>query len=65
MFGGIIQEIFSKQTEIINTNSLQTAERFKKIISEIPWSLAVYEENSNGDWVKQSDFLRLAPPANL
>jgi hypothetical protein len=64
-YGKINMEILSKQAEIINTNSLQPAERFKKIISEIPWSLAVYEKNSNGDWVKQSDFLRLAPPANL
>jgi hypothetical protein len=64
-YGKINMEILSKQAEIINTNSLQPAERFKKIISEIPWSLAVYEKNSNGNWVKQVDFLRLAPPANL
>ena len=64
-YGEINLEILSRQDEIIKATSLQTAERFKKIISEIPWSLAVYEKNSNGDWVKQSDFLRLAPPANL
>ncbi len=64
-YGNINLEILSKQDKIIKTNSLQTAERSKKIISEIPWSIAVYEKNSNGDFVKQSDFLRLAPPANL
>ena len=44
---------------------MQTAERFKKIIGEIPWTIAVYSKDSNEQWIKQSDFLRLAPPANL
>ena len=38
---------------------------FKKIISEIPWTLALYTKGLNNQWEKQSDFLRLAPPSNF
>ena len=64
-YGSINQEILKTQDSIIKGNSMQTAERFKKIISEIPWSLAVYSKDTNDLWEKQSDFLRLAPPANF
>ncbi|MBT5716387.1 MAG: hypothetical protein HOI70_05705 [Opitutae bacterium] len=64
-YGSINQEILKSQDSIIKGNSMQTAERFKKIISEIPWTLAVYSKDTNDQWKKQSDFLRLAPPANF
>jgi hypothetical protein len=64
-YGSINQEILKSQDSIIKGNPMQTAERFKKIISEIPWTLAVYSKDTNDQWKKQSDFLRLAPPANF
>jgi hypothetical protein len=64
-YGSINQEILKSQDSIIKGSSMQTAERFKKIIGEIPWTIAVYSKDSNEQWIKQSDFLRLAPPANL
>ena len=60
-FGSIMQKILNKQDEIIKSHPLNSADRIKRIISEIPWSLAVYKKNSAGQWSKQSDFLRLAP----
>jgi hypothetical protein len=60
-FGLIMQEILNKQDEIIKSHPLDSAARIKRIISEIPWTLAVYKENSEGQFKKQSDFLRLAP----
>jgi hypothetical protein len=64
-YGLINQEILKRQDSIIKGNSMQTADRFKKIISEIPWTLALYTKGLNDQWEKQSDFLRLAPPANF
>ena len=64
-YGSLIGEIQNKQQEIFKSNPGQTADRFKKIISELPWTLAIYAKDGNGKWKKQSDFLRLAPPANL
>jgi hypothetical protein len=60
-FGSIMQKILNKQDEIIKSHPLNSADRIKRIISEIPWSLAIYKKNSAGQWSKQSDFLRLAP----
>ena len=31
-------------------------------VSGIPWTLAIYKKNFSGDFVKDSDFLRLSPP---
>ena len=64
-FASINQEILAKQEDIINSLPLDSAERIKRIISEIPWTLAVYKRTSNGQYVKQSDFLRLAPPSKF
>lgn len=64
-FGAINQEILATQEDIINALPLDSAERIKRIIAEIPWTLAVYKRTSNGQYVKQSDFLRLAPPSKF
>ena len=40
-------------------------ERKIRIVKEIPWTIGIYKKDSNGEWEKESDFLRLAPPANL
>jgi hypothetical protein len=55
----------AKQNEVIQSQPIDVVSHIKKVISDIPWTLAIYKKNSNGDWVKQSDFLRLAPPSNL
>jgi hypothetical protein len=31
-------------------------------VSGIPWTLAIYKKTFSGDFVKESDFLRLSPP---
>ncbi len=64
-FDSINQEILKKQDEIIKAHPLESVERIKRIISEIPWSLAIYKKDSNGQMTKQSDFLRLAPPSKF
>jgi len=61
-----INKIFlTKQNEVIQSQPIDVASHIKKVISDIPWTLAIYKKNPNGDWVKESDFLRLAPPSNL
>ena len=61
-----INKIFlAKQNEVIKSQPIDVVSHIKKVISDIQWTLAIYKKNSNGDWVKQSDFLRLAPPSNL
>lgn len=34
----------------------------KDFVGGIPWTLAIYKKTSSGDFVKESDFLRLSPP---
>ena len=60
-FGLITQEIRNRQNEIIKSLPLDAAERTKRIISEIPWTIAVYKKDASGQRRKQSDFLRLPP----
>ena len=61
-----INKIFvTKRNEVIQSQPIDVASHIKKVISDIPWTLAIYKKNPNGDWVKESDFLRLAPPTNL
>ena len=59
------KNFLTKQNEVIQSQPIDVASHIKKVISGIPWTLAIYKKNPNGDWVKQSDFLRLAPPSNL
>ncbi len=60
-FGLITQEIRNRQNEIFKSLPLDAAERTKRIISEIPWTIAVYKKDASGQRRKQSDFLRLPP----
>ena len=47
-YGSLTGEIQNKQQEIFKSNPGQTADRFKKIISELPWTLAIYAKDGNG-----------------
>ena len=66
-----ITTIQNKINEILNRmNNIRAAEpditeRKIRIVKEIPWTIGIYKKDSNGEWEKESDFLRLAPPANL
>ena len=60
-----ISDIQVKQNAIIKEANSQVAERKIRIVKEIPWTIGIYKKDSNGEWEKESDFLRLAPPANL
>ena len=60
-----ISDIQVKQNAIIKEANSQVAERKIRSVKEIPWTIGIYKKDSNGGWEKESDFLRLAPPANL
>ncbi|MDG1325191.1 MAG: hypothetical protein P8P49_05435 [Opitutales bacterium] len=64
-FSSFNQDILANQEEVIRSLPLDSAERINRVLSEIPWTLAVYKKSSNGQLVKQSDFLRLAPPSKF
>ncbi len=65
IFGEVTQEILIRQDAIIKESTADSAERAKNIVGKAPWTLSVYQKNSEGEWNKLSDFLRLASPTNL
>jgi hypothetical protein len=60
-----INEIQNKQNQIITQPNFQVVDRKLKIIRSIPWTFAIYQKGLDGKWIKESDFLRLAPPTKL
>ena len=61
-----INEIQNKQLEIYNSQpNFQVVDWKLKIIRSIPWTFAIYQKGLDGKWIKESDFLRLAPPTKL
>lgn len=60
-----INEIQNKQNQIITQPNFQVVDRKLDILKSIPWTLAIYQKGLDGKWVKESDFLRLAPPTKL
>ena len=47
-FSSFNQDILAKQEEVIRSLPLDSAERINRVLSEIPWTLAVYKKSSNG-----------------
>ena len=60
-----ISEILNKQNQIINIPNFDVVDRKLDILKSIPWTFAIYQKGLDGKWVKESDFLRLAPPTKL
>jgi hypothetical protein len=60
-----INEIQNKQNQIITQPNFQVVDRKLDILKSIPWTLAIYQKGLDGKWIKESDFLRLAPPTKL
>ena len=63
--GNKINEIFDTQNRIINDSESDPTDRKLNIISNIPWTIGIYKKDKTGQWSKESDFLRLAPPLKL
>jgi hypothetical protein len=60
-----ISEILNKQNQIINIPNFDVVDRKLDILKSIHWTFAIYQKGLDGKWVKESDFLRLAPPTKL
>ena len=57
-----IEEFSNRSRSLINDPNFEIAGSLRQIISNFQWTLAVYEKGPRGEFVKQSDFLRLSPP---
>jgi len=58
-------EEFSNRSRSLTKSSNNQANQHedrKKMVPNIQWTLAVYKKDAQGDFVKESDFLRLSPP---
>jgi hypothetical protein len=53
--------LLEKINDRVTNPKLQVSQR-TAFVNTVPWTLSILKKTSTGDYVKESDFLRLAPP---
>jgi hypothetical protein len=53
--------LLEKINDRVTNPKLQVSQR-TAFVNTVPWTLSILKKTSTGDYVKECDFLRLAPP---